>query len=78
MPRRVSSNGKAKRIEDGLIVDGHPCILLTHDVARILNCSTKHVYRLVSQGSLQSLDQRPWSGKPIRVERAELAKHLAG
>lgn len=73
----MTHDERIDRVEHGLIQDGYKSILLTHHVARILDCSKWNVYRLVSQGRLECLDPRPWNGKPIRVERRAVAEHIA-
>ena len=48
-------------------------LLKVSSVARLLDCSTKTVYRMVEKGDLASID---FGDGHIRIERSEFARYL--
>lgn len=54
-------------------LDALPPVLTVDEVASVLRCSRRHVYRLVAQGTIPAL---PLEGRMTRVSRQTLERFL--
>ena len=67
----------AKELDDVLARDGHPAILTTEDVAKIIQRVPRTVKREVARGLLHALPKRQQNER-LRFSRIEVARYLAG